>query len=117
MGGRSPENYESDGEDRSAVLKGQHVQRSKPIFWYWPNASDGTNWAYAAVRSGPWKLLRDASGDRIELYDVAEDRAERNNLAAENPEKVEALRERLSEWLSELPERPNPDCFSNLRER
>ena len=43
-----------------------------------------------AVRVGDWKLVA-AKGDPWELYDLRTDRAEQNNLAAKEPDKVKEL--------------------------
>lgn len=43
-----------------------------------------------ALRYGNWKLVA-AKGDPWELYDLSVDRAESNNLAQQNPEKVQEL--------------------------
>lgn len=43
-----------------------------------------------ALRYGNWKLVA-AKGDPWELYDLTVDRAESNNLAQQNPEKVQEL--------------------------
>ncbi|UUO07175.1 arylsulfatase [Blastopirellula sp. J2-11] len=43
-----------------------------------------------AIRAGDWKLVA-AKGDPWELYDLSTDRAEANNLAKQNPEKVKEL--------------------------
>ena len=45
---------------------------------------------HRAVRVGDWKLVA-AKGDPWELYDLATDRAEQHNLAAQKPEKVKEL--------------------------
>lgn len=71
----------------------------------------GTTPARAAVRAGDWKLLVGASdrnaeeeGDRdggksVELYNLAADIGEKQNLAAANPDKVNELRGRLDDWM------------------
>ncbi|MBC7337157.1 MAG: hypothetical protein H5U01_12955 [Clostridia bacterium] len=43
-----------------------------------------------AIRAGDWKLVA-ARGDPWELYNLAEDRGETNNLATKLPEKVAEL--------------------------
>jgi arylsulfatase A-like enzyme len=57
-----------------------------------------------AIRIGDWKLVA-AKEDPWELYDLRNDRAEANDLAAERPEKATELEE---EWNRQLTE------FSNL---
>ena len=54
----------------------------------------------AAIRKGNWKLLLGAAGSCVQLYDLDADLGERNNLAAEQPEKVKELRTLLDAWLS-----------------
>ena len=49
-----------------------------------------------ALRQGDWKLLVQASG-KVELYNLATDISEKQDLAATQPERVKALRARLDE--------------------
>jgi arylsulfatase A-like enzyme len=72
------------------------------------NATPGS----AAIRMGDWKLLinggleanhpkqrkRNAAGEVLELFNLAEDPGERNNLADSNKEIVERLRSRLEAY-------------------
>ncbi|WP_369335069.1 sulfatase family protein [Halorubrum ezzemoulense] len=51
-----------------------------------------------AIRSHNWKLIR-GSDSSIELYHVAEDPTELENLASERPEKVSELESELDRWL------------------
>ncbi|MBX3437525.1 MAG: arylsulfatase [Planctomycetaceae bacterium] len=53
-----------------------------PIWW----SHEGNR----ALRDGDWKLVA-AKGDPWELYNLADDRTESHNLAAENPKRVEQL--------------------------
>jgi arylsulfatase A-like enzyme len=48
---------------------------------------------HMAIRKGDWKLIVGANGndDDKQLYDLSKDIGERNNLAAENPEKLKEL--------------------------
>lgn len=54
-----------------------------------------------AIRHGNWKLLKTADG-KPELYDLASDIGEKNDLAAKNPEKVKELQARYDKWNAEL---------------
>jgi arylsulfatase A-like enzyme len=49
------------------------------------------------VRQGDWKLIwRSLIPTSVDLYNLAEDPYEQNNLAAAHPDKVSALQERLN---------------------
>src|SRR5262249_30714076 len=49
------------------------------------------------IRASDWKLVADFRGD-WELYDLAADRTETNNLAGKMPGKVEELARQWREW-------------------
>src|SRR5215472_1073111 len=50
----------------------------------------------AALRQGDWKLIwRTVLPSNVELYNIAEDPYEKNNLAGANPDKVAAMQQRL----------------------
>jgi arylsulfatase A-like enzyme len=52
----------------------------------------------AAIRQGDWKLIwRTTLPSSVDLYNLAVDPSETRNLAAEHPEKVEAMKRRLDE--------------------
>ena len=52
----------------------------------------------AAVRQGDWKLIwRTLLPSAVELYDLAQDPSEKNNVAAAHPEKVAELQKRIEE--------------------
>ena len=49
-----------------------------------------------ALRQGDWKLVwRTLLPSRVELFDLARDPSEKNNLAAQNPDKVATLQKRI----------------------
>ena len=57
-----------------------------------------------AFNDGHWRLIyRAADPKRSELFDISQDRKERNDVAAENPEVVEALAARASAYLESPP--------------
>ncbi|MBF8192078.1 arylsulfatase [Nonomuraea sp. K274] len=51
----------------------------------------------AAIRVGRWKLVHEY-GSPWELYDLASDRSERNDLAGEYPDRVQDLAARWQDW-------------------
>ena len=57
----------------------------------------GTTPDVKALRMGDWKLLLPASG-KTELYNLAKDISEKDDLAAAEPERVKTMRARLDEF-------------------
>jgi arylsulfatase A-like enzyme len=101
-----------DGESLMPLLRGGSWKSPRSLHWHYPHYH-GSGWAPgAAIRDGRWKLIEFWEYDEVELYDLALDERESENLATENPEKVKELQEKLSAWQKDLgaamPE-PNPD--------
>jgi arylsulfatase len=67
----------------------QRALPERPIFW----EHEGNR----AVRSGNWKLVSAFDGD-WELYDLASDRSELNNLISERPKIADSLEGLFGEW-------------------
>ncbi len=87
------------GADHSAALRAGEAVAAQPVF------AQGTNeraWPHVwrSVQADGWKLITDAAGARVQLYDVRTDPGETNNLAQREPERVAALRALLDVWLS-----------------
>jgi arylsulfatase A-like enzyme len=100
-----PQSVELDGQDHSAALSGKTQRRHSPLFWeygrndeafVYPKGSDRS--PPLAIRDGDWKLLASADGKQAELYDLASDREERNDIAKARPEVAERLLEKLLAW-------------------
>jgi arylsulfatase A-like enzyme len=70
----------------------------------------------AAVRRGPWKLVRKYPGD-WELYDVAADRTELTDLAPERPELVAELAEAYDAWAARCDVIPRDRVLEDYRRR
>ena len=92
-----------------AKLAAASTAKCKPLdgMDVWPTISEGkpsprTEFIYnvepfrGAVRQGDWKLVwRTVLPSNVELYNLAEDPYEKNNLAAVHPDKVAAMQQRL----------------------
>ncbi len=112
-----PSEAKLDGESMAAVFHGEERVRSTPLLWEWRFRVWGhpLNQSPAlSVRDGKWKLLFNPERDRMELYDIPNDRMELDNQAASQPEVVEELAEKGLAFQSELPEGPrDPEVGSN----
>jgi len=106
-GARGDEGLGADGIELSDTLLGKAAgTRTKPLFWKRPPDRPGpprNRLPDLAVRDGNWKLLVMADGSGTQLYDLATDRAESRNLAAEHPEIAERLRKAVLDWNGTLP--------------
>ena len=92
-----------------AKLAGASTAKCKPLdgIDVWQTISEGkpsprTEIVYnvepfrGAVRQGDWKLIwRTLLPSSVDLYNLAQDPSEKNNLAAASPEKVAAFQQRL----------------------
>ncbi|MEM7697787.1 MAG: sulfatase-like hydrolase/transferase [Verrucomicrobiota bacterium] len=112
-----PSDHVVDAIDLSPALGGEPLQR-EAIFTYFPHQTQVPDWTppAIAVHQGDWKLIRffhqgEDQGHSWELYDLATDIGETNNLASENPEKVAALDRLITEHLEQtgaVTPDPNP---------
>ena len=90
------ENQQIDGIDLTPLLKGEHISR-KELYWHYPHYH-GSAWKPgAAILQGDWKLIEFYESGKSELYNIADDISETNDLSSEQPEKVSSLKKRLQE--------------------
>jgi len=84
--GRRPQPLE--GRSMLRALRGQHTEDGT---LYWEHTGN------AAVRHGRWKLVREYPGP-WELYDMATDRSELNDVAERHPDVVTELNALWQHW-------------------
>lgn len=83
-----------------------------PAFRGEPLGRDTLFWEHegnAAVRVGDLKLVRTGRDGDWELYDLAADRTEQHDLAAERPADVAALAARWQDWAARVGAEPAPE--------
>lgn len=114
-GAELPKGYASDGVDRSAALKGiPQEDRERPLMWeYGRNEKffgypkqPGDRSPQLAIRDGKWKLLMNADGENVELYDLSADKVEVDNVIAEHADVADRLKKALLVWCSSWPKPP-----------
>lgn len=71
------------------------------MYFHYPHYYPTTT-PVSAVRSGDWKLLEYFEDRRTELYNLAADPSERNNLAEAEPARAKAMRRKLTDWRREV---------------
>jgi arylsulfatase len=81
-----------DGVDILPVARGeqQDVVRAEPLCW--------EHFGQAGIRDGNWKMVRNGQGKPWELYDIATDRIEQHDRAAELPHVVDRMQAAWQKW-------------------
>jgi arylsulfatase len=78
-----------EGKSLVPILSGEKYAGHDVLAW--------EHFGAKAIRRGDWKAVARQRG-RWELYDVAKDRAEINDLAAKHPDAVRDLEAKWEEW-------------------
>jgi arylsulfatase A-like enzyme len=86
LAGRKPPSS-TDGIPVVPALRGGKLPADRPLYWELPRyiAKTGTfqdELPMQAMRRGPWKAVRPKAAAALELYNLARDPGERNDLAA-----------------------------------
>ena len=101
-----------DGVSLLTLLEGGSSLDRQAIFWHYPHYGNQGGTPGASVRAGDYKLIEFFEDNHVELYNLREDVAEAHDLAEEEIERTQALRDLLAQWREQvearLPER-NPD--------
>lgn len=100
-GAKPPAGHKLDGVSLAALLrKPKRGFAERDICWYYPLEKDhflGGKSAMA-IRDSKWKLIESLKNGERQLFDLAADPAEANDLASLKPEVARALSERLHAW-------------------
>jgi len=96
-----------DGRSFVKLLQGEQdeTREDRPLIWHFPN-----NWGprgpgigpSSAIRLGDWKLIYYHQSLQYELFNLAEDLGEQNNLAEKRTEVRDRLAEALGEYLASV---------------
>ncbi|AXK34005.1 DUF4976 domain-containing protein [Streptomyces armeniacus] len=111
-----PEGQHLDGTSFAGLLSGGAVPRRTDLFWVYPHWHD-PGAPTASVRRGRYKLLRYLHGERAELYDLAADPGEAEDLAGRLPDRTRRLQAALDRHLHDvdlLPPHPTTENFPHV---
>jgi len=99
--GGEPVAHQIDGVSVAGALRGGQLQ-PRPLFWHYPHYGNQGGFPSSAVRLGDYKLIERLEDGRVHLFDLSKDLGERNDLAAQQPERVQRMRRLLHEWYREV---------------
>jgi arylsulfatase A-like enzyme len=100
-----------DGVSFVKALRGEKAPARGPVYWHYPHYGNQGGAPYGAVRDGYWKLIEWYEDGSLELFDLAKDPLEENNLAKKDPARVQELLAKLNAWRKDvgaLMPTPNP---------
>lgn len=94
--------HQVDGLSVLPVLRGQPGPERDYLYWefHLEGKEQDLN---QALRSGDWKVVQNGQAAQVELYNLAQDRAEQQDLATRHPEKVTELTAKMQAARSASP--------------
>jgi len=94
-----------DGRDLTPLLTGlARFDADRVLGWNQPHqwgASGPGIWPFTSIRTGDWKLIYFHAGRRFELFNLANDIAESNDLARFLPDRVAELALVMDAWIAD----------------
>ncbi|MEE2825196.1 MAG: sulfatase [Planctomycetota bacterium] len=92
-----------DGVSLVPLLMGRDSPAAQDRFlaWHYPHNHGSGHSPSSAIRRGDYKLLVRKGQDRPELYDLAKDPGEKEDLSQQQPARVAELSSLLKTWLDE----------------
>lgn len=93
-----PPNQAVDAVSLVPLLDRKGSIPERPLYWHYPHYSNQGGRPAGALRSGDWKLVEWFEDGRVELFDLAKDPGELQDLAAAQPERAASMKKTLADW-------------------
>lgn len=109
--GDEQHNENIDGRSLVPLLKDASHTFDRNLFWHYPHYHAGGDWPYSAVRSGDWRLIESLEDGHLELYNLADDPGETQNLKGPHGDRAAVLQRSLHAWRDKVNAQmptPNP---------
>ena len=90
-----------DGLSIKPLLQGNDMPE-RAMYWHYPHYGNQGGSPSGAVRLGDWKLIEFFGSGRLELYNLGDDIAEKNDLADSMPDKTRELATMIHAWQKEV---------------
>lgn len=116
-GAPPPENL--DGVSFAEGLLGGEIQE-RPLYWHFPHYTNQGGRPSGAMRDGDWLLIERYDEDKVELYNLAADVGEQEELSGKEPARTAEMHSALEAWRQETKvqfNRPNPECDEDAYRR
>lgn len=91
-----------DGVDLAPLLKQSEAPLRETLYWHYPHYH-GSEWRPgAAIRHNDWKLIEFYETGNVELYNLADDPGEQNDLSKQQPERTRTVQSLLHDWQMQI---------------
>jgi len=97
-----------DGVSFAGLLTKPGGWKPRRLFWHFPHYTNQGSRPAGAVRDGDWKLIEHYEDGRVELFNLARDVAETQDLSDQEPRQVATLRAALAAWRQSVGAQTNP---------
>lgn len=92
----------ADGASLVPLLKGGDRLSDRALYWHYPHYHGSTWTPGASIRDGDWKLIEFYHDAKAELYNLADDPGEMQDLSKTHPDKTASLRAKLRAWQAKM---------------
>jgi len=96
---KPPKDRPLDGIDLLPILEGKQGIQERALFWR--RVGPDFVKTHRAVRQGNWKYIDEPNGAQY-LYDLSNDIAEKNNLAADQKMRSAEMKQLIIQWESRV---------------
>ena len=89
-----------DGVSLVSLLKGKAINE-RPLYWHYPHYGNQGGEPSSIIMEGDWKLIHYHEDERDELYNLARDIGEQNDLIEKEINRARQMRRKLDTWLKQ----------------
>lgn len=91
-----------DGVSLKPILEGKELKLDRPLFWHYPHYGNQGGNPSSIIRVNNWKLIHYWEDGNEELYNLATDVGEKNDVLRAHPEIAKSMSTRLLDWLNKV---------------
>jgi arylsulfatase A-like enzyme len=95
-----PQKQKVDGVSFVPLLKGKTIKQ-RPLYWHYPHYGNQGGEPSSIIMEGDWKLIHYHEDERDELYNLARDIGEQNDLIEKEINRARQMRRKLDTWLKQ----------------
>lgn len=91
-----------DGVSLKPILEGKELKLDRPLFWHYPHYGNQGGNPSSIIRVNNWKLIHYWEDGSEELYDLATDVGEKNDVLQAHPDIAKSMSAKLLDWLNKV---------------